>query len=259
MTTNDDMCDIPGYEGYHITKDGRVFSTRSRYNNRPTHELKGWIDRKGYVHVGLMKDGKIRSFSVHKLQELVFLGGPKEGLQIDHIDGNKQNNDISNLRQVTPYENTHNDVTLTRFRTVVQSQEYRAKRKAIMQEKFKDPDFRQRVANGAQIRLHDPKWIENHSKAMEELWNRPEHRAMTYRNLDKMNNDPEIRKYNALRSKEVNSRACKAIHQDGTVLTFDSVTACANHFNLSTGTITRHLKHKKANSSGWRFVRPDKE
>ena len=125
MNSNDEKFPIPGYDGYFITKDGNVYSTHR--NKYIPQELKSNLDGKGYPSVRLMKDGKLNTWKVHKLQELTFLGGPKEGLQIDHIDGDKTNNHIDNLRQVTPYENNHNSVTEQRKLDVLASSEYREK------------------------------------------------------------------------------------------------------------------------------------
>lgn len=82
---------------------------------------------------------------------------------------------------------------------------------------------------------------------------------LMYENLEKMNNDPAMRAYNAQRSREANSRKCTATRNDGTTITFNSVTECANHFGLNPGTITRYMHDKIQNSSGWSFSRNDKE
>ena len=96
------MRPIPGYEGlYSVTSDGRVFS----------HRLRRFISLKnrvnGYVTTGLSIDSKSRGFSVHRLVASAFLGldllNPK--IHVDHIDCDKSNNDVSNLRVCTVFEN----------------------------------------------------------------------------------------------------------------------------------------------------------
>ena len=222
---------IPGYDGYRITPDGKVFSDRvSALKNR---ELKGWHNRKGYKIVGLMINGKLKSIPIHKLQELTFLGGPKEGLQIDHIDGDKNNNDVTNLRQVTPKENINNPVTLEVRDRVIHSEEFRKKHRASMEKLWNDPVFHQKLVDAAKARANDPKWIVSHARAMKEMYQRPEIKRHVYENLKKMNEDPEMRKYNAERSREVNSRKCRATHPNGQTIIFDSVTACANYFGVN--------------------------
>ena len=251
---------IPGFDGYRITEDGRVFSVRSRWHRDTEHELKPWHNQKGYLMVGLTTgDGKTKTIPVHKLQELTFLGGPKPGLQIDHIDGNKENNSVSNLHQVTPRENTHNPITKARHQSAMADEAFREKQRQRTLEKFKDAKYRKRVVEGAHKRINDPTWQLNHSEAMKEVWSRQEMREMIYRNLDKMNNDPKMRAFNASRSKEVNSRPCKAVNQNGEELIFPSVTECAQYFGVGQSTITRHMRLKLIDKDGWRVFRPDKE
>lgn len=55
--------------------------------------------------VNLSKNGKGNTKRVHRLVANAFLG--ESNLQIDHIDGNKQNNRLDNLEYVTPKENTN--------------------------------------------------------------------------------------------------------------------------------------------------------
>ena len=58
--------------------------------------------------LGLTINKKQKAFSLHRLLYETFIGPIPEGAQIDHIDGNRANNDLSNLRVVNQSENTKN-------------------------------------------------------------------------------------------------------------------------------------------------------
>jgi hypothetical protein len=86
------MKDIKDYEGrYAATKDGHIFS----------YYLKGFLslktDKDGYLGVCLQKDGVKKHFQVHRLVAITYLDNPKELPTINHIDGNKSNNNVDNL------------------------------------------------------------------------------------------------------------------------------------------------------------------
>ena len=65
--------------------------------------LKPWTNKKGYMYIKYMPDRKNRS--VHSLVFEAFHGPVKNGLCINHKDGNKSNNNIENLEAVTISEN----------------------------------------------------------------------------------------------------------------------------------------------------------
>lgn len=93
------MKDIPGYEGlYAATSDGQIWSYRRNIFLRPTM-------RKGYLAVYLRKDGKGKSYYVHRLVGLAFIPNPQNLETIDHIDGNKLNNNADNLQWLSRTNN----------------------------------------------------------------------------------------------------------------------------------------------------------
>lgn len=100
---------VKGYEGlYEVSNDGRV--RRLRFTNgshdfEKVRECKQTLNTWGYMTVNLSKNGKGNTKRVHRLVANAFLG--ESNLQIDHIDGNKQNNRLDNLEYVTPKENTN--------------------------------------------------------------------------------------------------------------------------------------------------------
>lgn len=108
--------DVKGFEGYYqISNWGRVKSLDREYVDRRgrTAKIKGQILKKrinlyGYHHIGLCKDSGQINGRVHQLVWDHFGDKPRNGLrlQIDHIDGDKLNNHISNLQLLTPRENT---------------------------------------------------------------------------------------------------------------------------------------------------------
>lgn len=110
--------DIPGYEGYYqASSDGQIKSLSRAVKTkgggvRLTAEtiLKPTPDADGYYSVGLHKDGVYRTFRVHRLVAYTFLPNPNNLPVVHHIDGNNQNNALSNLKWVTVSENTQDAV-----------------------------------------------------------------------------------------------------------------------------------------------------
>jgi len=85
---------ISGYGGlYEISNFGRVKSI----GYSTIRILKPRIDTNGYLQVVLSKNKKEHNCSIHRLVSLAFILNPENYLQINHKDGNKQNNRIDNL------------------------------------------------------------------------------------------------------------------------------------------------------------------
>jgi hypothetical protein len=97
--------DIVGFEGrYEISDTGEVRNTKTQ----KILTLK--VDRDGYHQIGLRKSGDRKKyfFSVHRLVATHFLEGYEKGLQVDHIDHDKLNNCVSNLRWISVGDNNRN-------------------------------------------------------------------------------------------------------------------------------------------------------
>ena len=91
--------DIPIYVGrYQASNLGRI------KNVKTSHIMKQQVDIDGYFIVSL-EGLKKRTYKVHRLVAMTFIPNPLNKSQINHIDGNKKNNIISNLEWVTPKEN----------------------------------------------------------------------------------------------------------------------------------------------------------
>lgn len=97
--------DIPGYEGlYAVSNKGSVKSLskiKTSYGNRTfvtkDKVLKSFEDKKGYLMVKLYKEGTKATRKVHRLVASAFIEKVPGKEQINHIDGNKQNNTVGNL------------------------------------------------------------------------------------------------------------------------------------------------------------------
>jgi hypothetical protein len=100
--------DIKGYEGlYQIDEDGHVYSLN--YNGtRKIKNLKTVKNRRGYYVVGLFKDKKLKTHYLHRLVAEAFVENLENKPQVDHYDGDRSNNHVSNLRWVTNQQNQWN-------------------------------------------------------------------------------------------------------------------------------------------------------
>lgn len=95
--------DVVGYEGlYEVSNTGKVRNNKTKINKSII------LDTKGYVRVVLYRNGKPIFKRVHRLVAKAFIANHLNKLQVNHIDGNKNNNYVSNLEWVTNQENmTH--------------------------------------------------------------------------------------------------------------------------------------------------------
>lgn len=101
--------DIVGYEGlYKVSNLGYVKSiNRTTSHNRILKGklLKMIVDKDNYFEVSLCKNNKKKNYRVHRLVAETFISNPDNLPQVNHIDGNKQNNNVCNLEWVTCKQN----------------------------------------------------------------------------------------------------------------------------------------------------------
>lgn len=106
--------DVIGYEGYYqISNLGNVRSLDRtiEYKNGRLYHKKGHImscnkDTKGYFTISFTKNNHPKRWWIHRLVAQAFLSDFDESLVVNHIDGVKTNNQVSNLEMVTSQGNT---------------------------------------------------------------------------------------------------------------------------------------------------------
>lgn len=103
---------IQGYEGiYDVSNYGRVRS-HDYYKKGVTQILQTQATKGYYVKVGLRKDGQKRYYRVHRLVAIAFLPPPQEGqTQVEHLNCDKRDNRVENLRWTNPKGNMANPLT----------------------------------------------------------------------------------------------------------------------------------------------------
>lgn len=91
---------IPDYPDYFITSCGRVWSFKRNKFLKPKN------NGKGYLFVALSNENGRKNFYIHKLVALTYIPNPEGFDTIDHIDFDKNNNCINNLRWLSREKNS---------------------------------------------------------------------------------------------------------------------------------------------------------
>jgi len=93
--------EIKGFENYLISDDGMVMNQDGLIMKPQNHN-------KGYSCISLSVSGKKHTRTIHRLVGLAFLDNPNNYPEIDHINNDKKDNRIENLRWITSSGNNRN-------------------------------------------------------------------------------------------------------------------------------------------------------
>ncbi len=133
--------DIIGYEGlYKVSSHGRIKSlAKPRFYgesvNLKNHQNALWpeiimkprLKKNGYLQIGLSKNGKYKTFTIHRLVAKVFISNPDNLPYVNHKDENKQNNRVDNLEWCSPAYNTNYGTAIERFSKATRNRPNRKK------------------------------------------------------------------------------------------------------------------------------------
>jgi hypothetical protein len=134
MKLNNNWKAIDGFADYYVSKNGKIYSTRysPRYNKEcKPMELATKVTNRGYEHTGIYytkanNQTERKWLSVHRIVYEAFNGPIPQGLEINHKDGNRLNNRLSNLEAITKSENQYHacDVLKKRGQPIIYSGKY---------------------------------------------------------------------------------------------------------------------------------------
>lgn len=98
MNSLEHLMSIKKFPLYKVDQKGQVYNPEGK-------KLKQTINRDGYMMVKLCDNGYEKNCSVHRLVADAFFDGDHKGYDVNHIDGNKQNNNLGNLEIITRGDN----------------------------------------------------------------------------------------------------------------------------------------------------------
>jgi hypothetical protein len=101
MDNDNEFVEISEISGYMINRSGVI-------KNSLTGRISKQSIINGYKRVSLKINGKHISYYTHRLLALTFIPNPSDKRCVDHIDGDRLNNTLSNLRWATAAENQYN-------------------------------------------------------------------------------------------------------------------------------------------------------
>ena len=98
IIVNEEWRSIDEYLNYHVSNLGRIRNSKTERILKPNHTYHG------YLHVILSKNNKQKHGIIHRLVMQEFTNNPENTEFVDHIDHDKSNNCLTNLRWATNSE-----------------------------------------------------------------------------------------------------------------------------------------------------------
>jgi len=159
---------IEGFEDYFVSDQGEVFSTKSG-SMKKRKPCKGGD---GYLGLGLCNKGNRKQMSIHRLVAQAFVPNPENKPCVNHIDGNKQNNNANNLEWVTYRENNQYFNEIQKPNGIYDSsEEINARQRRYREEhreELKVQRRRYREAHREEINAYKRRWRAAHPEKIKE-------------------------------------------------------------------------------------------
>lgn len=220
---------IPGYSRYLINEKGEIFNFIMKIKMKP------YLSKNGYMYYGLTPDIGLRSvLPTHRLLCLAFKEYPANvhKLEVNHKDGNKLNNDLSNLEWVTPRENIIHAVK-NGLRTDNKEIEVRNSYSGEVIEYFS-------IAEAARVHKVSDETITNRSKKNGKSVYYPGYQ-FRFKSNDEWYIPKDIVSEIQKTRQKIKIRYIDTINDVN--LIFDSIGECAKYSGLKSATISYRLKH----------------
>lgn len=233
---------VVGFEDYEVSSLGRVRSLKSG----KVEYRKCQKNKYGYIRVGLWNNGKMKNCQVHRLVYTSFVGDIDDGLQIDHIDGDKSNNKLTNLRAVSPKVNSNNPVTRVRYleamkKTLLSEKWRNNQREGIRRRRSESEEWRNNQREAAKKLVKNPQWVHNHREGIKRR----------SKNREWFNNFREgVRRVCAKPVIQLDVKTGEEIRR------WECGSDAARELKISAGSISGccHGKNKSAGGYRWRFA-----
>lgn len=101
---------MPECEAYEVSNLGAVRRISPGRGTRAMRQIKPSVDAGGRMVFNISAGGKRKQIKLHKAVASAFIGPCPQGYEVAHLDGNQQNNVLSNLAYTTPKENNAHKV-----------------------------------------------------------------------------------------------------------------------------------------------------
>lgn len=98
---------VQDYGNIYVSNYGNVKNKKGKLLLKRQKQKSDYLNPYYYIRVNYTKDGKRKIWQqyIHRLVAICFIDNPENKLEVNHIDGNKLNNNVSNLEWVTRKEN----------------------------------------------------------------------------------------------------------------------------------------------------------
>ena len=127
--------DIDGFDTHQVSDKGRIYV-------KATNQIIYGYRVQRYRYVNLPDEsGKKHKYAVHRLVAQAFIPNPENKSEIDHIDSNPSNNDVTNLRWVDHEEQYNNEESRKKYLLGIERKQKRWKIKPLLEKIFEiEPD-----------------------------------------------------------------------------------------------------------------------